>query len=113
MDPAASTRAAPGPLSQPLYFPAAAILDSLTITLVGIGVIAFHAVTSGDLPLAIRLASAMGVKRWSYAASPRNMTGPAWADVSRGQWWQSMIGVGLSLAAWAVSLAIGSSDSSN
>jgi hypothetical protein len=83
-------------------------LDSLTITLVGFGVIAFHAITDGDLPLAIRLASGMGVVRWAFAASPKNMTGPAWDGIGRGQWWFSMSFVGLAVGAWVVSLALGS-----
>jgi len=84
------------------------VLDSLAITLVGFGVIGFYAITDGDLPLAIRLASAIGLTRWAYAASPKTMTGPAWEGVTRAQWWLSMIGVSLSVAAWAASLYLGS-----
>jgi hypothetical protein len=84
------------------------VLDSLALTLVGFGVVALYWLTDGNLPLSIRLASAMGLARQMAALAPSNLTGPAWAGLSPGQRRLSILGLGVGGAVWGVGIVFGS-----
>ncbi len=71
------------------------------ITIVCFGAVATYEITGGDLPLTIRIACVVALLRWFMALHPSNLTGPAWEDYGRSQWFFSVGGLSIGALLWA------------